>query len=391
PQYIRRSYTNKENFLKKVAQSCILNQEAAQPDGGWRPSSPGLVMVAEPSPTRWFSEVMPVLLSRRELSAQQMRGVFDELMAGRWDEAEAAAFLVALRMKGETAEELAAAAGLLRERMVPLDPGGRAVLDTCGTGGDDSGTFNISTATALIVAGAGVPVVKHGNRSVSSRSGSADVLAVLGVHLEGDAAWARRCLDEAGLAFCFAPCFHPALKYLAPLRRKLGIRTIFNWLGPLANPARADYQLLGVGRLEMIDPLAGALARLGPRRALLVCGLDGLDEVSLSAATEVREVCGSKVHTREWTAADFGLPACELGDLRADGPDTSAAMIRSVLACKDCPATNVVLANAAAALLAAERVESLRDGVAAAREAVRSGRAQQALQRLQACSHVATT
>jgi anthranilate phosphoribosyltransferase len=294
--------------------------------------------------------------------------------------------LVALHMKGETAAELAAAAAVLREHMVRLDTGGAAVLDTCGTGGDGTGTFNISTAAALVAAGAGVPVVKHGNRAVSGRSGSADVLTALGVAVEGDAAHARRCLDAAGLAFCFAPHFHPALRHVAAVRRRLGVRTVFNCLGPLANPAGAAHQLLGVGRPELLDPLAGALALLGTRRALLVCGRDGLDEVSLSGPTLVREVCGGRVRAWEWTPDDFGLGPCALDELRADGPAESAAVVRAVLDGQGGPARRVVLANAAAALLAAERAATPAEGVALAEEALTAGRARRVLERLVACS-----
>jgi anthranilate phosphoribosyltransferase len=336
--------------------------------------------------TPWFAETLATLLERRDLTESQMRCLMSEFVSGSCGETEIAALLVALRMKGETAEEIAAAAAVLREHMVRLDTGRDHVLDTCGTGGDGAGTFNVSTATALVVAGAGVPVVKHGNRAVSSRSGSADVLAALGVAVEGDAAFARRCLDCAGLAFCFAPHFHPALKHVAAVRRRLGVRTLFNYLGPLANPAGAAYQLLGVGRDDLLDRLAGALARLGGRRALLVCGADGLDEVSLSAPTHVRDVRGSSVEAHEWTARDFDLGPCSLADLRADGPEESAAVILSVLDGRDGPAARVVLANAAAALLAAERVRTLPEGVSLAAEAIRSGRSRQVLARLVACS-----
>ena len=210
-----------------------------------------------------FSEMLTDLVDRRDPSAERMRTLLTEVMAGRMSEVETAALLVALRMKGETAEELAAAASVLREHMVRLETGRLDVLDTCGTGGDGCNTFNISTAAALVAAGAGVPVVKHGNRSVSSRCGSADVLTELGVQVETDPVCARRCLEQAGLAFCFAPLFHPALRHVSPVRRRLGIRTLFNWLGPLANPAAANYQLLGVGRRDLLDTLAEALARLG--------------------------------------------------------------------------------------------------------------------------------
>jgi anthranilate phosphoribosyltransferase len=330
----------------------------------------------------WFSDAMTALLARRELSDEQTRAALTAMIEGRAGEAEAAAFLIALRMKGESAGEIAAAAQVLREHMVRWDPGPQPVLDTCGTGGDGASTFNISTATALVVAAAGVAVVKHGNRSASSRSGSADVLALLGVTLEGDAASARASLARCGLAFCFAPNFHPALKQMADVRRRLGVGTLFNWLGPLLNPAGAAYQLLGVGRPDLLDLMAGALARLGTRCSLVVSSRDGLDEVSLSAPTEVREVRGQHVRSLTWTATDFGLEPCRLEDLQVDGPQQSAAVLRQVLAGDRGPATRVVLANAAAALMAAEKATSLREGVDLASAALFSGRAARVLESL---------
>ena len=313
-----------------------------------------------------------------------VRSAVQDLTGGRFDEAQAAAFLVALRNKGESAAELATAVEVLREAMVRLRPSDELALDTCGTGGDGTGTFNISTAVALVVAGAGVRVVKHGNRSVSSRSGSADVLAALGVGIEGGPAWAQRTLDECGFAFCFAPHFHPALAKVGPLRSKLGVRTIFNLLGPLLNPAGAEHQLLGVGSATLLDPLAGALARLGTRQAFLVCGRDGLDEVSLAAPTMVRKVTPAGVEPLEWTPVDFGLEPVPLADIRAEGPQDSAAIIRQVLAGEAGPARRIVLANAAAGLFAAGRVAGLRDGVAVAARAVDSGAARAVLERLTA-------
>jgi anthranilate phosphoribosyltransferase len=341
--------------------------------------------------TGWLPEVLSRLMARQELPPGTMRRVMEELMAGRCGEVEAAAFLVALRFKGETASELAEAAAVLREHMLRWDPGRDGVLDTCGTGGDGSGTFNISTAAALVAAACGVPVVKHGNRAVSGRSGSADVLRALGVQVEGDAALARRCLDVAGLAFCFAPHFHPAMRHVARLRQRLGVPTLFNCLGPLANPAGAPYQLLGVGRLELLDLMAGALARLGTRHALVVCGEDGLDEVSLTGPTQVRQVREGTVACGTWTPEDFGLERCSLSDLQADGPQASAARVRSILEGQDGPATRVVLANTAAALLAAQRVRTPVEGVALARSAIASGRAKAVLERLAACSEQETT
>jgi anthranilate phosphoribosyltransferase len=331
---------------------------------------------------------MAALAGHRHLTAPQMRGAMQEMMAGRWDDCQIAAVLVGLGVKGETAEEIAAAASVLRENMVPLETGRADILDTCGTGGDGAGTFNISTAAALVAAGAGVPVVKHGNRAASSRCGSADVMTALGVRIEGDASWAKHCLDQAGLAFCFAPRFHPALKRVADVRRRLGVRTLFNCLGPLANPAGAAYQLLGVGHREMLDPIAEALCRMGTRHALLVCGQDGLDEVSLAGPTSVREVKENRVSAWDWTPSDFDLPPCGLAELRVESAPESAAMIQGVLAGKDGPASRIVLANAAAALMAAERARTPKQGVALAADAIHSGQALRVLQQLVTCSQL---
>jgi anthranilate phosphoribosyltransferase len=323
----------------------------------------------------WFTPVFSQLLARQDIPNEFRDAVFRDLLAGRVDEPLAVALLTALRMKGESAREVAAAARSLREQMIRLVPTSGPVLDTCGTGGDDSGTFNISTAAALVAAGAGVPVVKHGNRAVSSRSGSADVLRELGVPIESGPEWAQRCLDRIGFTFCYAPQFHPGMAHLAKLRRKLGIRTIFNLLGPLANPASAEYQLIGVGNADLLDVLAGALAELGVRRAVLVCGFDGLDEVSLSAPTRVRIVQGDQFESAEWSRTDFGLEAVSHDEIRAANPTDSANIIRSVLEGKEGPAYRMVLANAAAALWAAEAVPNLRVGVERAEESIRSGQA----------------
>jgi anthranilate phosphoribosyltransferase len=329
---------------------------------------------------------MALLTARRDLHENLMSQVIRDLVSGSCGEVETAALLVALRTKGETAAELAAGARVLREVMVRLETGRDNILDTSGTGGDLTGTFNISTATAIVAAGAGVPVVKHGNRAVSSCSGSADVLSALGVVLREDTAGIQRCLEQSGLAFCFAPHFHPALRHVAAVRKRLGVPTIFNCLGPLANPAHAAYQLLGVGKPELLDPMAGALARLGIRRAFLVCAQDGLDEVSLHGPTLVREVRGKAVSSHTWVSSDFGLAPTTLAELRASGPAESAVIVRKVLAGDEGPALRVVLANTAAALLAAEIATSLPEGVARAREAIQSGRALLVLRRLVECS-----
>lgn len=340
-------------------------------------------------PPHWFAELFPALLNGAEVPSALMTEAVRDLVAGRVDDARAAAFLTALRMKGETADEIAAAAQVLRDQMVRLVPVSGPVLDTCGTGGDDSGSFNISTAAALVASGAGVPVVKHGNRAVSSKSGSADVLRELGVPIEAGPEWAQKSLDRAGFAFCFAPHFHHGMAHVANLRRRLGIRTVFNLIGPLANPANAPYQLLGVGKPELLDPLAGALARMGTRQAVLVCSRDGLDEVSLAAPTMVRVVRGEEYETREWDPAEFGLGPVSLRAIRATGPAESAAIIRGVLAGEEGAARRIVLANAAAAIWAAEAVKTLREGVDRADAALRSGHARAVLEAIKGSCEVA--
>jgi anthranilate phosphoribosyltransferase len=333
-------------------------------------------------PPNWFAELFPLLLTGRDLPSGLVTEAVRDMVAGRVDEARGAAFLTALRMKGETADEIAAAAIVLREQMVRLVPVSGPVLDTCGTGGDDSGTFNISTAAALVACGAGVPVVKHGNRAVSSKSGSADVLRELGVPIESGPDWAQKCLDRVGFAFCFAPQFHRGMAHVADLRRKLGVRTIFNLLGPLANPASAPYQLLGVGKPELLDPLAGALAALGTRQAVLVCSFDGLDEVSLAAPTMVRVVRGTEYEAREWNPEEFGLASVSVRAIKAGNVTESAAIIRGVLNGGDGPARRIILANAAAALWAAESVKTLREGVEKADAALKSGKPRAVLEQL---------
>lgn len=332
-------------------------------------------------------EALASLVEGRDLDREAMRVAVRAIMTGDAHEVDVAAFLTALRTKGETAEELAAAVEVLRENMVRLDAGRDEVLDTCGTGGDAKGTFNISTAAGLVAAACGVPVVKHGNRGVSSASGSADVLTALGVKIDPEIDIVRRSLREAGFAFCFAPRFHPAMKHVAPVRQRLKFRTIFNLMGPLSNPAGAKYQLLGVGRAEWLDTMAECLARLDGTNAYLVCGADGLDEVTLSGPTLVRHVQPGRVRRLEWTPEDFGLPGGDLTALHAGGPEPSAAIVRAVLAGQKGPAADVVLANVAAALLAAQRVTSLKDGVQLARQALTEGRARQLLEQVVKISH----
>ena len=275
------------------------------------------------------------------------------IMDGQCDEVSIAAFVTALRVKGEAVDEIVGAALAMSERAERVPTSRTGLLDTCGTGGDELRTFNISTATAFVAAACGVPVAKHGNRGVSSSSGSADVLEALGVRTSLTPAQVGRCLDEVGIGFCFAPVFHGAMRHAAPVRKALRFRTLFNLLGPLTNPANAEFQLLGASRIATAEKLAQAAARLGRRRVLVVCGNDQLDEVSLWGQTTVFEVSGSTVRRHAWTATFFGLSECSVADLQVGSPAESAARIRAVFGGERSAARDIIVANAAAALIAA--------------------------------------
>jgi anthranilate phosphoribosyltransferase len=322
------------------------------------------------------------LVERENLSVAEMHSAIESIMQGNSSDAEIAAFLTALRMKGETVEEIVGAASVMRAHVTRIATGRDDVLDTCGTGGDQLSTFNISTATALVAAGCGVPVAKHGNRSFSSASGSAEALQELGVNIEVGVPIVERCIREVGVGFCYAPLLHPSMRHAVPVRKQLRFRTIFNILGPLTNPAQAQHQLLGVSRRDLVEKLADALNRLGTRRAFVVSGHDGLDEVTLTGPTYVAEVHDGNVRSHQWHPEDFGLPACRLENLRVASATESAARIRSVLAGESGPCRDIVLANAAAALLAAERVSDLAAGVEQAAHAIDTARAERVLQSL---------
>jgi len=317
-----------------------------------------------------------------DLAMDRMAELIGAIIQGRCSEDQVGRLLVALYEKGETVAEVAGAAAALRRHVTPIRSTREGLLDTCGTGGDGSRTFNISTAAALVAAAAGVPVAKHGNRGITSRSGSADVLATLGVNVEADVARVEACLDQLGICFCFAPLLHQAMKHVAPIRKKLGVPTIFNILGPLANPAGAPYQLLGVGRSGLRPLMAEALALLGATRALVVHGDDGLDEVTLNGSTEVTELAGGQLRHLHWRPADFGLTPSPLDGLTVEGPEQSAAIIRGVLSGQQGTARDIVVANAAAGLLTAGRGEDLRACARLAAEAIDSGAASDLLARL---------
>ena len=323
-----------------------------------------------------FPEALRRLLARQDLSRAETEGLFGELMDGRFDDSQKAALLVALAMKGESPDEIAGAAAAMRRRVVAIPHHQELAIDTCGTGGDGRGTFNISTAAALVAAAGGAVVAKHGNRSVSSRSGSADVLAALGVPLEVEPEAAGRALDEIGIAFLFAPRLHPAMREVMPVRRALGVRTVFNLLGPLTNPAGAQAQVLGVYDPARVEMLARVLLALGARHALVVHGSDGLDEITTTGPTQVAEVRDGRVTT--WTLApeDLGIRRVGLDALQGGTPDENARRMASLLGGEsDGPLADVVALNAAAALHVAGRAADLAAGLGQARELLAAGAA----------------
>ena len=318
----------------------------------------------------------------RDLAREDATAALGAMMSGEVPERQIEEMLLALRDKGETVAEIAGAAAAMRQHMTPIRSRYAKLLDTCGTGGGGSQTFNISTTAAFVLAAAGVPVAKHGNRSVTSRSGSADVLAALGVNIEASLEQVERCLDELGVCFCFAPLMHPAMRHVAAVRKRLAVRTIFNLLGPLANPAGASHQLLGAGRPELRAPLAAALAELGVERALVVSGNDGLGEVTLATDTSATEVAGSRLDDRQLTPEEFGIPRQPLDAILVEDAAGSAAIVREVLAGTAGPARDIVLLNAAAGLMTFGACDDPRAAAALCAEAIDSRRAAGLLARL---------
>jgi len=326
--------------------------------------------------------VLESLIAGDSLPTQTMEGIVRGIMAGELTPAQIGGFLVALRAKGETIDELVGAARAMRRVAQHVDTA-HDVVDTCGTGGDGCGTFNISTAAALIAAGAGVVIAKHGNRAMSGTVGGADVLEALGVKLNLTAAQVSRCLDEAGVGFIFAQAFHPAMRYVAGVRRELGVRTIFNLLGPLANPAGARRQVLGVFADRWVEPLAKALVELGSECALVVHGNDGLDEISLCAPTKIAEVRHGVVRVFEFAPEDVALERCRAEDLAGGDIAENAAIMRAILAGSATPAQQTVaLLNAAAAIWVGGRSATLAQGLDLARSSVADGCAAAALAKL---------
>ncbi len=334
-----------------------------------------------------ITDALQRIANRHEsLTREEACAVMTEVFSGSATDAQIAALLVALHMKGETVEEIVGFAEAMRAAAEPLPlhdistlsvsgTGRDALVDTCGTGGDAHGTFNISTASAFVVAGAGVRVAKHGNRSLSSQCGSADVMEALGVKISLPTAVLATCLEEVGIVFLFAPAMHSAMKYVQPARRELRLRTIFNLLGPLTNPAQASAQVVGVYSLDLVEKVAEALSMLGAHRALVVHGLDGLDEITITGPTRIAEVRDGNVRTYEVTPEEFGIQRARLEDISGGDAAANAAIIREILAGKRSPRRDVVLLNAAAALVAAGKAEHLGDALPLAARSIDSGAA----------------
>ena len=337
-----------------------------------------------------MKEPLQRVIDRHDLSRAEARAAMDVIMRGEATPAQIGGFLVALRLKGETADEIAGFAEAMREHVVPVRPTREDLVDTAGTGGDNSNTLNISTAAALVAAAAGAAVAKHGNRAVSSASGSADVLEALGFRLEQEPARIARSIDELGFGFMFAPTHHPAMRHAAPVRRELATRTVFNVLGPLTNPAGARAQVVGVYSPELVSTLAEVLARLGARRAFVVHGAGGIDELSPAGPNLVGEVVDGRVHERTIDPVDLGVARCEPSALRGGGPDENAATIRAIFeGAHDAARRDAILLNAAGAIAAAGHAEDLGDGLVLARETLDSGAASARLEELIAFSHQA--
>ena len=322
-----------------------------------------------------------------DLTQATMRSIMDAVMTGQLQDSQVASLLLQLRAKGEAVEEIAGAAESLRRHMVPVEVDQSKLVDTCGTGGDASGTFNVSTAAAIVAAAAGVPIAKHGNRSVTSRTGSADVLEQLGVKIDLDAKQVAACINQVGIGFCFAPQMHPAMKHVAKIRRELKVPTIFNLLGPLCNPAGAGFQLIGVGKRELQPKLAAALALLGTERSWLVHGRDGLDEITTQTETTVFEVHEGHTGCSDWHPDRFGIPVSNWNEAVVDGPEESAAMIQNVLNGQPGVGRDLVVINASAAIALGRQSQAWEACREAAEEAIDSGDAKTLLNHWIEMSH----
>lgn len=329
-----------------------------------------------------IKELIAKLVEKQDLTRAEAQYAMNEIMSGAASDAQIAGFLTALRMKGETVDEITGCAIVMRDKVTRIKSKHHIFVDTCGTGGDKKNTFNISTCAAFVVAGAGVPVAKHGNKSVSSRCGSADVLSVLGVKIDVTPEITEKCLNEIGIGFIFAPLYHNAMKYAMPARQQLAIRTIFNILGPLCNPAGAPCQLLGVFHPGLTRILAEVLNNLGVRHAVLCHGIDGLDEITITGDSKVVEMKKGQIIDYYVEPADFGFPIATLNDIKGGTPQDNADILNDILLGKEGHKRNIVLMNAAAALLAADVVDNLSNGIIRAAQSVDSGAALQKLNEL---------
>jgi anthranilate phosphoribosyltransferase len=334
-----------------------------------------------------LSQTLQTLLNHQDLPANEMRDIMHMIMGGKVTDAQLGAFLIALRCKGESIDEIAAAAGVMRELASKITIVGEHVVDTCGTGGDGANTFNISTTCAFVVAAAGGQVAKHGNRSVSSSCGSADVLEAAGVNLHLTAEQIARCVHEIGVGFLFAPKHHAAMQHTSHVRKELGVRTLFNLLGPLSNPAGAPNQLIGVFAKHWVEPLAQVLKKLGSQHVLVVNAEDGLDEISIASPTHVAELKAGEVTTYTLTPEQFGLKRASLAELAVKDAASSLVMVKSVLDNQPGAATDIVLLNAGAAIYAANITDSLANGIETARQVIADGAARAKLAALIAYSN----
>jgi anthranilate phosphoribosyltransferase len=322
------------------------------------------------------------VIARQNLSGDEMRSVMQQIMTGECTPSQIGGFLVGLRMKGETVDEMSAAARVMRELATRVEISGDHLVDTAGTGGDSSGSFNISTASALVAAAAGARVAKHGNRSMTSNSGSADVLETAGVKLDITPEQVRDCVEQVGVGFMFAPAHHGAMKHAIGARKEMAVRTIFNVLGPLTNPAGAPNQVIGVFDGDLLEPMASVLKQLGSNHVMVVHAEDGMDEISISAPTHVAELKQGEVSIYTVTPSDFGMESASLDELRVDSAEQSLAMIRAVLADSPGPARDIVCLNSGAAIYVSGCADSLAAGVEAARAAISNGKAAAVLQNL---------
>lgn len=330
-----------------------------------------------------FKDVIVKVVEGRDLTEEEAGFAMERIMEGEATPAQIGSFITALRMKGEKVEEITGFARVMREKAEKIVTRHRILMDTCGTGGDRSNSFNISTAAAFVIAGTGVAVAKHGNRSVSSRSGSADVLEALGVNINMKPAEVGECIDKIGLGFMFAPVFHGAMKFAAGPRREVGIRTVFNILGPLTNPAGPQYQLLGVYHPDLTEPVAHVLKNMGVVRAMVVHGMDSLDEISISGVTKISEVRDGEITTYYISPQDFGIEQRPLSEIQGYGPKENSRILMGILEGQKNPYRDVVLINAAAALVVCGTAENFKDGICKARDSIDSGRALNKLKQLQ--------